>query len=159
MFSDPLVNRLADFVRSVGIDVRQCVIDWKSRFPGLDVRMGSVLIDETQLIHPGNILHEAGHIAVHDPARRAHPKFSPTKGEEMGALAWSYAAVMHLGLGAELVFYPGSYQGWDQSLIENFSEGRYLGVPLLQLHGMAADPARAAALGVKPFPHMLRWVR
>lgn len=159
MFSDPLVNKLANFVRSVGIDVRQCVIDWKTRFPGLEVMSGAVLVDETQLIHPGNILHEAGHIAVHDPARRAHPKFSPSKGEELGALAWSYAAVLHLGLGAEVVFYPGSYQGWDEALIENFSEGRYLGVPLLQRYGMAAEPAHAAALGVKPYPYMLRWVR
>jgi hypothetical protein len=34
MFSDPLVNKLADFVRSVGLDVRPCVIDWKTQFPG-----------------------------------------------------------------------------------------------------------------------------
>jgi hypothetical protein len=159
MFSDPLVNKLADFVSSVGIDVRPCAIDGKTQFPGLDVRSGAVLVDERRLIHPGNILHEAGHIAVHDPARRAHPKFSPTKGEELGALAWSYAAVVHLGLGAELVFYPGSFHGWATSLIENFSEGRYIGVPLLQRYGMAVEPRRASALGVKPYPHMLNWVR
>jgi hypothetical protein len=159
MFSDSLVVKLATFVRSIGIEVQACPIDWKSRFPGLDIRMGAVLVDEGQLLHPGNILHEAGHIAVHDPARRAHPKFSPTKGEELGTLAWSYAAALHLGLSAEVVFYPGSYGGWAPALIENFAEGRYIGVPLLQRYGMAVEPRLAPERGVEPFPHMLRWVR
>lgn len=159
MFSDPLVIKLVTFVRSIGIETHACAIDWKSRFPGLDIREGAVLVDESRLIHPGNILHEAGHIAVHDPARRSHPKFSPTKGEELGALAWSYAAVVHLGLSAEVVFYPGSYQGWATSLIENFAEGYYLGVPWLQRYGMAVEPRLALERGVEPYPHMLRWLR
>jgi hypothetical protein len=79
-----------------------------SVFPGLEIRAGTVFVDENKLIHPGNILHEAGHIAaVHDPARRQGPKVFPSKGEELGALAWSYAATLHLGLSSELVFYPG----------------------------------------------------
>jgi hypothetical protein len=158
-FSDPLVTKLAAFVQSIGIDVRPCAIDRKTQFPGLDIKAGAVLVDERQLIHPGNILHEAGHIAVHDPARRKHAKFLPTPGEELSALAWSYAAIVHLGLTAELVFYPGSYHGWATSLIENFAEGRYLGIPLLQRYGMAVEARYAVERGVEPYPHMLRWVR
>jgi hypothetical protein len=159
MFSNPLVNKLVDFVRSVGIEVEPCIIDWKSQFPGLDVRTGKVLVDESRLIHPGNILHEAGHIAVHDPERRSHTEFSPSRGEELSALAWSYAATVHLGLEAELVFYPGSYYGWDKALIENFSEGRYVGIPLLQRYGMSLEPRAAAQKNVAPYPHMLKWIR
>jgi hypothetical protein len=159
MFSDPLVTKLANFVLSVGIEVRACPIDWKTQFPGLDIKCGAVLVDETQLIHPGNILHEAGHLAVHDPAHRTNPKFSPTRGEELAALAWSYAAVIHLRLESELVFYPGSYHGWDIALNENFAEGRYLRVPHLQRFGMAIEPRFANERGVEPFPHMLRWLR
>ena len=73
--------------------------------------------------------------------------------------AWSYAAVRHLGLSAELVFYPGSFTGWATALVENFGEGRYLGVPLLQRYGMAVEPRFAAERGVKPYPHMIRWLR
>src|SRR5215471_6667226 len=91
MFSDPLVNKLTTFVRSVAIEVKACTIDWKTLFPGLEIDRGVVLIDEDRLIHPGNILHEAGHIAVHDPARRRDRPFQPGKGEELAALAWSYA--------------------------------------------------------------------
>jgi hypothetical protein len=159
MFSDPLVTQLADFVTLVGIEVHPCSIDWKTQFPGLDIRSGAVLVDESQLIHPGNILHEAGHIAVHDPARRKESKFSPSKGEELGALAWSYAAVVHLDHKSELVFYPGSFHGWDIALNENFAEGRYVGVPLLHRYGMAVEPRLAPGLGVEPYPHMLRWLR
>ena len=159
MFSDPLVIELATFVRSIGIEVQACPINRKTLFPGLEIREGAVLVDEDQLIHPGNILHEAGHIAVHDPDRRKEAKFLPSKGEELGALAWSYAATMHLGLFSELVFYPGSFQGWDTSLIENFAEGRFLGVPLLQRYGMALEQRFASEEGLKPYPHMLRWVR
>ena len=159
MFSDPLVVKLVNFVRSVGIGVESCSIDRKTQFPGLDIRTGSVLVDESRLIHPGNILHEAGHIAVHDPARRSEQKFRPSNGEELGALAWSYAAIVHLGLPAELIFYPGSYTGWAESLIENFAEGRYLGVPLLHRCGMAIEPRQASLDGEAAYPHMLRWVR
>jgi hypothetical protein len=159
MFFDPLTEKLATFVRGVGIGVEAAALDEPTRFPGLDIRNGAVLIDEARLVHPGNILHEAGHLAVTDPAVRMQPTISPTGGEELSALAWSYAAAFHLGFGAELVFYPGSYQGWAESLIENFSEGRYMGVPLLQRYGMAVEPRLAAARGVEPFPHMLRWVR
>ncbi len=51
------------------------------------------------------------------------------------------------------------YKGGAASLIENFTAGHYFGVPLLQLYGMALDPKRAAATGVEPYPHMLRWLR
>jgi len=159
MFSDPLVKQLVAFVRSIGIEVHPCTINWKTQFPGLDIKAGAVLVDESQLIHPGNILHEAGHIAVHDPARRQDPKFLPTKGEELSALAWSYAATVHLVLNSELVFYPGSYNGWDTSLVENFAAGRYLGIPLLQRYGLAIEERFSSERGLEPCPHMLRWVR
>jgi hypothetical protein len=128
MFSDPLVIKLADFVCSIGIEVSACKIDWKTQFPGLEIQRGA-LVDESQLLHPGNILHEAGHIAVHDPGKRAEEKFAPSRGEELSALAWSYAAACYLGLDSELVFYPGSYHGWATSLVENFAEGTLRGNP------------------------------
>ena len=127
MFSDPLTQRLADFVCSIGIEVRPAVLDRQTTFPGLEINRGSVLVDEERLIHPGNILHEAGHIAVHPPERRPPPVFLPRRAEELSALAWSYAAVRVLNLKPELIFYPGSYQGWAPSLLENFAEGRYSG--------------------------------
>src|SRR4051794_5948172 len=101
MFADPLPGKLAAFVRGVGLAVKPAVLAEPTLFPGLDIRSGAVLVDESRLRQPGDILHEAGHIAVTDPAKRMDERLSPTGGEELSALAWSYAATRHLGLEAE----------------------------------------------------------
>lgn len=159
MFADPLTERLATFVRGIGIDTRAATLSEQTFLPGLDIRHGAILVDEERLSYPGDILHEAGHLAVADPAERRAPTLSPTDGDEIATLAWSYAALRHLDLDPEIVFHPGGYKGGGASLIENFTAGRYLGVPLLQYYGMTVEPRRAAERGVEPFPHMLRWLR
>ncbi len=159
MFSNPLTERLAGFVREIGLDVRPAALPDGTFLPGLDIRDGAVLIDEERLSHPGDILHEAGHLAVTDSAERHAPTLAPTPGDEMATLAWSYAALTHLALEPAVVFHPHGYKGGGQALIEAFSSGGSPGVPLLQWYGMTADAKRAAATGVPPFPHMLRWLR
>jgi len=77
----------------------------------------------------------------------------------MTTIAWSFAAARHLGIDIEMLFHPDGYKGGSSALIENFTTGRYIGVPLLHCYGMAVEPRQAAALGVEPFPHMLRWLR
>jgi len=98
MFADPLTERLARFVRGIGIDVRAAALDGPTFFPGIDIQYGAILIDEARLKHPADILHEAGHIAVTDPAVRHEFRLAPNGGEEMATLAWSYAAALHLGV-------------------------------------------------------------
>ena len=159
MFSDPLIARLADFVRGIGIDVRAAALPEPTFLPGLAIRGGALLIDEERLSYPGDILHEAGHIAVSDSAVRSQPDLKPSDGEEIATLAWSYAAALHLGIAPEIVFHPDGYKGGASALLENFAAGRYLGVPLLQYFGMSVEPRHAAARGVEPYPHMLRWLR
>jgi hypothetical protein len=159
MFADPLTERLVAFVRGIGIEVRTATLTEKTVLPGLDIRHGAILVDEARMTHPGDILHEAGHLAVTDPAERNSPTLSPTGGDEMTSIAWSYAALRHLELDPAIVFHDDGYKGGAASIIENFTAGRYFGVPLLQLYGMALEPNRAAASGVEPYPHMLRWLR
>ncbi len=159
MFADPLTERLATFVRDIGIAVRAATLSADTFLPGLDIRDGALLVDEARLAHPGDILHEAGHLAVTDPAARDAPHLSPSPGDEMTAIAWSYAALRHLDLDPAIVFHPEGYKGGAASIIENFTAGRYFGVPLLQLYAMSCEPRRAAERGVAPFPHMLRWLR
>jgi hypothetical protein len=159
MFADPLTERLAAFVRSIGIDVRTGTLPEKTVLPGLDIRHGAILVDEARMTHPGDILHEAGHLAVTDPLKRDAPQLLPTPADEMTSIAWSYAALRHLALDPAIVFHDAGYKGGASSLIENFTAGHYFGVPLLQLYGMALEPKRAATIGVDPYPHMLRWLR
>jgi hypothetical protein len=158
-FDDPLTERLVAFVRGIGIDVRADTLPEKTVLPGLDIRHGAILVDEARMTHPGDILHEAGHLAVADPAQRNAPQLSPTPAEEMTSIAWSYAALCHLALDPAIVFHADGYKDEAASLIENFTAGRYFGVPMLQFYGMAIEPRRAAETGAEPYPHMLRWLR
>ena len=159
MFADPLTERLAAFVRGVGLDVRPAVLGPDTFLPGLDIRDGAILVDEERLAHPGDLLHEAGHLAVADPAERSAPTLDPTPGDEMAVLAWSYAALIHLALPPEAVFHPHGYKGGAQALIEAFTQRGGVGIPLLQWYGMTLEPKRAAARGLAPYPHMIRWLR
>ena len=157
-FANPLTERMATFVRGIGIAVCAAALPDQTFLPGLDIRHGAILIDEARLSYPGDILHEAGHIAVTDPAERHAPTLSPSVGDELTAIAWSYAALRHLDIDPAVVFHS-AFKGGGASIIENFTAGRYFGVPLLQAYGMSCEPHRAAEKGLPPFPHMLRWMR
>jgi hypothetical protein len=158
MFANPLTERLAEFVRGVGIDVHAATLIEPTFLPGLEIRGGALLIDEERLSYPGDILHEAGHIAVSDPATRTTAPVSTDPGEEMAASAWSYAAARKLGIDPAVVFHDG-FKGGGPDMVENFNAGRYVGVPLLHWYGMSVEPRQAGAAGPEPYPHMLRWVR
>ncbi|MEA2934140.1 MAG: hypothetical protein QOD74_786 [Variibacter sp.] len=159
MFANSLTHKLADFVRGLGIDVRPAELPGGTFLPGLDIRDGGILVDEARLNYPGDLLHEAGHLAVTDPAERNAPSLDPTPGDEMAALAWSYAALRHLEIAPEIVFHRHGYKGGGEALIRAFETPGGPGVPLLQWYGMTLDSQHAADGGVEPFPHMLRWVR
>lgn len=157
MFADPLVERLVTFVRGLGIEVHAAVLE-DTFLPGLDIRDGVLLVDEARLTYPGDILHEAGHIAVSDPATRKSAPVSTDPGEEMAASAWSYAAARKLGIDPAVVFHDG-FKGGGPNMVANFDAGRYVGVPMLHWYGMSVEPRQAAGAGLEPYPHMLRWVR
>ncbi|HEY0148898.1 MAG TPA: hypothetical protein VGB70_07820 [Allosphingosinicella sp.] len=154
------VERIAAFLTRIGIPVRAEPLPEGSFLPGLTVRHGGLVYDPETLEWPGDLLHEAGHIAVTDPALRlglCEPSDDP--GEEMAAIAWSWAAAMEIGLAPDVLFHEGGYRGGGQALIENFSNGRDVGVPLLAAWDMTSEIHRARKDGGVPFPAMRRWLR
>jgi hypothetical protein len=128
--------------------------------PGIAVAKGVLLVDESTLKHPGDLLHEAGHLAVLPPERRkrAGADVGIDPAEEMAAIAWSYAALVHLELDPAIVFHAEGYRGGSEALVENFTQGRYIGVPILQWLGMTFDAKAARDRGVSHYPHMVRWL-
>ncbi len=152
---------LVDFLVGIGLEVRSGTIGEQTFVPGIVIHHGALVVDPPRMIHPGDLLHEAGHLAVMEPDRRqrCHVDVGKRAAEEMMAIAWSWAATVHLRLDPTVVFHEDGYKGGSQALIENFSAGRFIAVPMLQWAGMTADPKRAAELGVDPYPHMLRWLR
>ncbi len=160
-FRDPLTARIVDFLRHIGLAVHAGEIPEPTVLPGITVDHGALVVDEARLRFPGDLLHEAGHLAVVDPARRAamHRDVGNDGAEEMSAIAWSYAAALHLGINPAIVFHADGYRGGGASILENFNQGRCFGVPMLQWAGMTWDDKQARLQGVAPFPHMRRWLR
>jgi hypothetical protein len=161
VFRNPITSTLSAFVNSIGLRTQPAHIAQHTFLPGLHIADGTILIDESRLLFPGDILHEAGHLAVTPSERRdtLSGNAGADAGEEMMAIAWSYAAAVHLGVDLALVFHPDGYRGGSQAILENFAHGRYVGVPLLQWLGMTADTKAAKELNVAPYPHMLKWLR
>jgi hypothetical protein len=159
-FADPLVRRLAAFIRKIGLPLEAAVLDGSELLAGITVKDGRILLDEARLAHPGDLLHEAGHLAVCDPALRSSlPAVGEDGGEEMAAMAWSYAAAVHLGVDPRLVFHDDGYRGGAALYLETYERGGSIGQPLLQWFGMTLTPESAAVDAGKPFPHMRRWLR
>ena len=78
--------------------------------------------------------------------------------EEMAAIAWSYAVLVYLELEPSVVFHELGYRGESEALIDNFSNGRYFGVPMLQWLGLVVDGKQAQDRGIKPYPAMIKWL-
>jgi hypothetical protein len=150
-FLNPVTNQIAGFLTEIGLEVCAGEIPGQTFLPGIHVTRGALVIDEATLAHPGDLLHEAGHLAVTSAARRnsIDGDTGEDGGEEMAAIAWSYAAAVHLGLPPGELFHAAGYRGDSASLIENFEAGRYVGVSLLKWIGLTSDA----------YPEMTRWLR
>jgi hypothetical protein len=147
---------IVDFIRGVGIVVETAALPEDGFLPAIAVRDGRLVYDPDRLQYPGDLLHEAGHIAVTDPALRPTvSEFDGNGGDEMAAIGWSYAAALAAGIDPSVVFHDFGYRGGGQSILENFAVGRFLGVPMLQYYGLARLPADDGA----PYPVMIKWLR
>jgi hypothetical protein len=160
-YASPLTSSMAGFLASIGLKTAPVVLPEAGFLDGLMINYGVLLIDEVRLVHPGDLLHEAGHLAVVPGAQRKllYGNAGSDPGEEMAAIAWSYAAALYLGIDPAVVFHPKGYSGGSQAILLNFSQGRYVGVPMLEWFGLTADKKTAALLQVSGYPHMLKWLR
>jgi hypothetical protein len=157
---DPVTADILAFLDRIGIRAEAEAVPEDSFLPAITIRDGALLFDPARLEWPGDLLHEAGHIAVTDPALRPTLCDVPSDpAEEMAAICWSYAAALEIGLDPSVVFHEHGYRGDGAWLTETFTGGSYIGLPMLHYLGLAADRRRAEELGVAPFPKMLRWLR
>ncbi len=162
---DTTTRTIIEFIRSIGLKIEEASITGETVLPGIDIANGGLIYDPERMLYPGDLLHEAGHLAVVPKAVRdsfdgpLDPKLDLEQSGELMAIPWSYAACLHLKIDPAIVFHPHGYHGGSQSLLDNFSEGRYIGVPMLEWTGLCFTKQEAAELGEQPFPVMKRWIR
>ncbi len=151
-----LINTITKFLEQIGIPIQYTSIQESTFLPGINIDKGVLFIDQGKLKYPGDLLHEAGHIAVMTPKERASisgniEKHKPEgESDEMAAILWSYAALKHLNLAPQIVFHPEGYKNDSEWLIENFENGQYIGLPLLEWMGLTDSDS---------FPKMKYWLR
>ncbi len=160
-----LFEKAVAFIRSIGIPVHFGPVATKTFLPGICIRNGELTVDPEKLKYPGDILHEAGHIAV-VPSTERNSLNDETivlreqrDAEEMMVIAWSYAACVHLQIDAGFVFHDDGYKGGGGYIAENFRNGNYFGVPMLQWVGMALGKKNEEEPEKPVYPAMLQWLR
>ncbi|MBW8683330.1 hypothetical protein [Chitinophaga rhizophila] len=156
-------ERCITFLNDIGIQTSYRTIDHESFLPGLLIENGSIVIDKEVLQYPGDILHEAGHIAVVPSKERKHLtegaiiKRRNREAEEVMAIAWSYAACIYLKIDPSYVFHQDGYRGGSISIIDSCNKNEYMGMLMLQSVGMAAEAKQSA--DNLSYPHMEKWLR
>jgi hypothetical protein len=157
---DPAATVILEWLRQIGLTVRLAALADDTFLPGVALEAGGLVVDPEHLLYPGDLLHEAGHLATMLPEQRASAGMNAgfDMGDEIAAQTWSYAATVHLELPPEIVFHSAGYKGAAQRLIETYRDGS-AGVPLLQWMGLTLDHTQAAARSMAPYPHMIRWLR
>lgn len=165
MENNHIIEKSVGFLLEQGIPVVFSEVKEGSFLPGLSIENGSIIIDKEKLKYPGDILHEAGHIAVVPAAERSTlcaatiAVRQDREAEEMMAIAWSYAAAIHLSIDPHIVFHDDGYKGGGSYIADNFNNKYYFGLPMLQWIGLAADEKRAEELNINPYPEMIKWLR
>lgn len=156
---------IVDFLRDIGLPVVETALPGDTFLPGIAIRDGGLIVDQDRLRWPGDLLHEAGHLAVLPPALRARASDDladeqdvPHAGETE-AMAWAWAAVHAIGLPPEVLMHEGGYHGQAAAVLQMYAVGIVPGLRGLCESGMTA------ARGFTPdpidiqYPQMLRWLR
>ena len=128
---------------------------------GITLDRGVLVVDPAGPMYPGDLLHEAGHLALLPPRDRvrATGRLDDRWGTatESGAICWSVAAAWHLHLDLRVVLHDHGYHGAGARIATTFELGGFPGLPLPVDAGLTKPPAEAAA-GEPAFPAMARWL-
>jgi hypothetical protein len=160
-----LLEQILSFLEEIGMTVIEKELDDTCLLPGLDIGPNCLYLDVRKIKYPGDLLHEAGHLAVTCAEKRSligttamEPSW-PDEGNEIAAVLWSYAAVRYLKLPPDVVFHENGYKGESEWIIQQFEKEVYIGLPLLEWMGLSNGPKKALKEKTPAFPHMLKWLR
>ncbi len=156
---------IVDFLRDIGLPVAEAALPGDTFLPGIAIRDGGLIVDPDRLRWPGDLLHEAGHLAVLPPALRAQASDDLAEEQdvphagETEAMAWAWAAVHAIGLPPEVLMHEGGYHGQSAAVLQMYAVGVVPGLRGLCESGMtAARGFTPEPVGIQ-YPQMLRWLR
>jgi hypothetical protein len=179
---DGAFARTVAFPESQGLVVRvDAAID--GFLAGVAISDGALLVESCADDIAGELLHEAGHLAVLPSLFRIrasgdlsgisefmsdwidthiaevgpdHPTIRAIlQCGECEAVAWSYAAAVEIGIDTRPPFFRG-FEGDGLALHDQVASGYYFGVHALAAAGMTELPRPRSAT---PFPKMKRWLQ
>lgn len=158
--AETLIETFHYFLEEIGIELREGEVPSDSFLPGVCINSGCVVFDRSKLLYPGDILHEAGHIAVTDSSKRDNISGNVAEvnsgkaAEEQAVLLWTWAAICKTGIPPEVVFHAHGYKNESSSLVENFQDGEFEGLDLLVWMKMTRPAEERGG-----FPMMTNWLR
>lgn len=153
--ADKWIAPICGFIRYIGLEVRITPLTWDTFLPGVEIEDGVLCYDPEKLLYPGDLLHEAGHIALTPAGQRGKLcgnviNTDPQReGDEIAVMLWTYAAATEAGIPLHVVFHEHGYKGQSDWLTDNYQKGIYIGLPLLKWMGLTEDD----------FPKMKKWLR
>lgn len=178
--TDPRLRRVVRWLVDQGLEIESGSRYTQSFNPGIWIEAGALVYDHA-VAHPGDLLHEAGHLAVLPSCIRGHANgdmdtVAPRIGEYMAAhpnafafpedpiaramieggdssvIAWAYAAALAAGVDPWLTCERGFPEEDDgRAALEALQTGTFVGIANLVASGMA-ESRRA-------FPKMRRWLQ
>lgn len=155
-----LTDRIVSHLKAIGLRVSFGAVAGESFLPGIAVRMGGLIVDRQALRYPADLLHEAGHLAVMSSADRnrldGNVEVADPELIEVAAIAWSYAAAVHLQIGLRELFHSGGYRGKSEGLVLSFELGVYPGAATLEQLGLTK--IKRAGVQGPGYPEMLAWL-
>lgn len=163
MYDSHALVAVVGFLQRIGIPVRAGDLPAETFLPAVRIVDGTLVYDPARLQWPGDLLHEAGHIAVTPPHQRTalndalDGAEAAPNGGEVEAIAWSWAAASHIGLAPEELFHPDGYKGQSAGLLMSYTLGVFPGAFGLAQAGMTEVGASADAAA--RFPAMRFWLR
>lgn len=185
MLAAEYFDEIVAFLRRIGLTVHVGPFGRDGFLPGIRIESGVLWVDPANLHVSGDLLHEAGHLAIlpsryrqrigedvtasleavlrDDPDPAPEATRALVSGEGM-ALVWSYAALKALGLPLAAIFFAGGYHIPDErhaDLAALIESGNYPGLVHLVALGMTGPCGISALLAsneLPPFPAMTRWV-
>ena len=159
---DERTRAIVAFLTAIGIPVRLGPVTGPTAVPAITIEPGGLVLDPDGGHHAGDLLHEAGHLALLPPSHRATAQglldADAGSATELGAICWSVAAARHLGYALDIVFHADGYRGDGAWLAETFDAGHAPGLPVLQWAGLTWAPGHAPP-GADPYPAMRQWLR